>query len=136
MREDDSSQTIGSWRQTAIPAIGLFASLGTLICCALPALFVTLGMGMAVAGLVSAAPWLITLSEHKVIVFGIAGGTLAVATVLQWRGRRAACPADPQKAMVCAKLRKVSWNILGVAIAVYVVGFFFAFLAADIFYGK
>jgi uncharacterized protein involved in exopolysaccharide biosynthesis len=54
---------------------------------------------------------------------------------LQWRGRHAPCPADPLKAKACGRLRKVSWIILGVSVVVYAVGFFFAFLAADLFYG-
>ena len=47
------------WREAITPARALFTSFGTLICFALPALFVALGMGAAVAGIVSAVPQLI-----------------------------------------------------------------------------
>lgn len=45
--------------------LSLFASFGTLICCALPSLLVLLGLGATVAAFLSAAPWLVTLSRHK-----------------------------------------------------------------------
>ncbi len=123
------------WRQTIAPTLSLFTSTGTLICCALPALLVTLGMGATLAGFVSAVPWVTAISEYKALVFAGAGVMLALSTYLQWRGRNAPCPADPVKAKACARLRKVSWSILIFSILIYFVGFFFAFLAADIFYG-
>ena len=58
------------WRGNIVPMLGLFTSLGTLLCCALPALLVTLSMGATLVGLVSYIPFLITLSEHKLWVFG------------------------------------------------------------------
>ena len=123
------------YRQTIAPTLSLFTSLGTLVCCALPALLVTLGMGAALAGFVSAVPWITAISDHKEAVFVGAGVMLALSSLLQWRGRHAPCPADPVKAKACARLRKISWLILGCSILIYAVGFFFAFLAADIFYG-
>lgn len=129
-----SSKNISIWQQTIAPSLSLFTSLGTLVCCALPALLVTLGMGAALAGLVSAAPWLVALSEHKAIVFGGAGVMLVLSALLQWRARYAPCPADPLKAQACMRLRRISWWILGVAIFVYMTGVFFAFIAVHIFY--
>jgi hypothetical protein len=123
------------YRQTIAPMLSLFTSVGTLLCCALPALLVTLGMGAALAGFVSAVPWITAVSEYKAYVFVGAGVMLALSAGLQWRGRHAPCPADPLKAKACGRLRKVSWIILGVSVVVYAVGFFFAFLAADLFYG-
>lgn len=122
------------YRQTIAPTLSLFTSLGTLLCCALPALLVTLGMGAALAGFVSAVPWITVVSEHKGWVFMVSGAMLALSSYLQWRGRNAPCPVDPLKAKACSRLRKVSWFILGTSILIYLVGFFFAFLAADIFY--
>ncbi|WP_448584870.1 hypothetical protein [Thermaurantiacus sp.] len=52
-------------RDLVDPALSPFASASTLLCCALPALLVTLGSGAAVAGLVSAAPWLVALGRWK-----------------------------------------------------------------------
>ena len=47
----------------------LFASTGTLLCCALPIVLVSLGMGAVVASMASNIPFLIVLSQHKAWVF-------------------------------------------------------------------
>lgn len=124
------------WQQTLMPTLSLFTSMGTLLCCALPALLVTLGMGAALAGFVSAVPWIAGVSEQKEWVFAGAGVMLSFAALMQWRARHAPCPADPAKAKACARLRKISIGILAFSILIYLTGFFFAFFAADIFYGS
>jgi len=130
-----TNNNVSLWRQTILPSLSLFTSVGTLLCCALPALLVTLGMGAALAGFVGAFPWITAVSEHKTIVFAVGGVLLLMAAFMQWRARNAPCPADPLKAKACARLRMVSWGLLGFSILIYVIGFFFAFLAADLFYG-
>ena len=122
------------WQQTILPTLSLFASTGTLLCCALPALLVTLGMGAALAGFVSAVPWITAITDYKLAIFIGAGFMLGLSSVMQWRGRYAPCPADPAKAKACMRLRKISAIITGLSIVIYLIGFFFAFLAADIFY--
>lgn len=109
-------------------ALSLMASTSTLLCCALPALFVALGAGAALAGLVSAAPWLVWLSAHKALTFGTAGGLLLLAGALLWRARSLPCPADARLAAACARVRKASVAIYGVAAVFYLLGAGFAFL--------
>lgn len=121
-----------SIKQALLPTLSLFTSVGTLLCCALPALLVTLGMGAALAGFVGAVPWITAISDYKPEVFGIAGVLLAVSAFMQWRARYAPCPADPAQAKACKRLRAISVWILGFSIAIYAIGFFFAFLAADL----
>lgn len=123
------------WRQVILPSLSLFTSAGTLICCALPALFVTLGMGASLAGFVGVFPWITAVSEHKEIVFAMAGIMLSLSAWMQWRARHAPCPADPQKAKACMRLRKTSWGILIFSILIYFIGIFFAFFAANLLYG-
>ena len=123
-----------SAKQTLFPALSLFASAGTLLCCALPALFVTLGAGAALAGLVSAAPWLVTLSKYKAWTFGVSGVLIVVAGVLRWRARNAPCPADVEKARACIRLRRLSGVLYWLSVAVWCVGFFFAFIAVHLFF--
>ncbi|MDY0008939.1 MAG: hypothetical protein RBS08_04465 [Bdellovibrionales bacterium] len=118
-----------------LPGLSLLTSLGTLVCCALPALLVTIGAGAALAGLVSTMPQLVWLSAHKPVVFGVAGILLAIAGFIQWRNRHAPCPIDPAQARACRFLRRAGWWIWGFALAVYLTGFFFAFIAVHIFYG-
>jgi hypothetical protein len=48
-------------RAALLNYFSLFGSFSTLICCALPSVLVLLGMGTAVASLLSAAPWLVSL---------------------------------------------------------------------------
>ena len=126
-----SRQMSDMWKQIIVPTLSLFTSFGTLICCALPALFVSLGMGAVLAGLVSDLPWLIVLSEHKKEVFGIAIFMLSIATFLHWKMRYAPCPADPQKARACQRMRHLSKWVLALSWVLFAVGFFFAFLAAS-----
>jgi hypothetical protein len=96
-------------RSIALVLASLFSSVGTLVCCALPALFVSLGAGAALAGLVSAAPWLVALSRYKLPVFGGAALLLIVAGVMMVRARSLPCPIDPVQAKLCGQLRIISW---------------------------
>ena len=119
-------------KQMLMPILSLFTSVGTLVCCALPALFVTLGAGAALAGLVSSAPWLVALSKYKLWTFGLSGVMIILACVMRWRSRNAPCPIDPEQAKACTLLRKISaWMCWG-AVVVWCIGFFFAFVAVNV----
>lgn len=113
----------------------LFASSATLICCALPAALVALGAGAVMAGLISAVPQLIWLGANKALVFGVAGGLLALAGAWQWRARSLPCPIEPRAAAACQAARTWGWRIWFVAVALFAVGGFFAFFAADLLLG-
>lgn len=117
------------------PVLSLFTSIGTLLCCALPALLVTLGMGAALAGFISVAPWITVISEYKVFIFVGAGILLILSSYFLWINRNAPCPTDAKQAKACALLRKFSLYAIIISIVIYIVGFFFAFFAADLFYG-
>lgn len=107
----------------------LFTASGTLICCALPALFVTLGAGAALAGLVSEAPWLISLSRHKEFIFLGAALALVIAGIMQYRARFMPCPIDKEQAMACNRMRKISVYVYIFAVIIFCIGFFFSFVA-------
>jgi hypothetical protein len=101
-------------------AIGsLLASSTTLVCCVLPAVLVSLGAGAAVVGLVSAVPQLIWLSEHKILVFGIAAVSLVISGVVLWRARRLPCPVEPGLARSCQRLRRISMTLYLVSGALF-----------------
>ncbi|HYY68497.1 MAG TPA: hypothetical protein VE734_02095 [Terriglobales bacterium] len=116
--------------------VSLFTSLGTLLCCALPSLFVLVGLGATVASVVSAAPWLISLSRHKNWTFAIAGLLIAanfvyvfrVAPRLQASGQ--SCPVDQPSA--CDTASRVSRAILWASAGIYLVGVFSAYLLGPI----
>ena len=117
-----------SLRRSIIWAIvALLSSVGTLLCCALPAVLVTVGMGAVVAGLVTTVPGLVMVSQYKVPIFIGAGVCLSLAGYAQWRTRYADCPVDPQQARACQMLRRISWAVLITAIGIYAIGGFFAF---------
>ncbi|WP_199555879.1 hypothetical protein [Sandaracinobacteroides hominis] len=119
-------------RDTLAPTLSLFASASTLLCCALPALLVTLGLGASLAGLVSAAPWLVALSKYKIWLFAGSGLMLLFAGWMTWKARSLPCPVDPAAARACRRLRAFSAGVIGISAAIWAVGFFFAFLAADL----
>lgn len=120
-------------RETLTATLSLFTSTSTLICCALPALFVTLGAGAALAGMVSTFPFLVALTEHKVLLFSIAGVLLVLSAIMQHRARHAPCPIDPVLAKQCDRLRRISVGVTIFSGVIYLVGFFFAFIAVRIF---
>ncbi len=106
----------------------LLSSFTTIFCCFLPALFVTFGAGASFAGLMGAFPQLTLLSEHKGLVFLIAGVFIAVSAFLQFRSRNQACPIDPRLAEGCKTARSWSKYIFAAALFLYALGFFFAFI--------
>jgi hypothetical protein len=117
------------YKQTFASMLSLFASGGTLICCALPALLVTFGMGAVMAGLASSYPQLVWLSQHKAEVFGFAAVMISIAGIMQYRARNMPCPADANKAKACKRLRRISLAIYSFSVLCFVTGFFFAFIA-------
>lgn len=108
--------------------LSLFTSAGTLVCCALPALLVTLGLGASFASLITQFPQLVWLSENKGMVFGVAGAMLALAGTLQYRSRAQACPPDPRLAEACATTRSGSIWIYWISVAIFALGVFFAYV--------
>jgi hypothetical protein len=113
--------------QLAGGLIALLGASGTLVCCVLPAVMVSLGLGATLAAWVSAVPQLIWLSQHKALVFGLAGGILLLAGGLHAWARRQPCPADPALARACSRGRRIGRWLLGIAIAAYLLGALFAF---------
>jgi hypothetical protein len=107
----------------------LAASSTTLVCCALPALLVTLGAGAALSSLVSLCPQLVWLSEHKEWVFGLAGLALAVSGALQWQSRHAPCPVDPYLRQACQSTRRNAHIVWAISVMLYGLGAWFAFVA-------
>lgn len=134
-----ASAAIGPERRARRAALlnyfSLFGSFSTLICCALPSVLVLLGMGTAVASLLSAAPWLVSFSRHKVWTFSIAGALIACSFVMTYviapRLREGeACSADDPT--TCGEVSKLSRVLLWGSAIIYSGGFFVAYLLGPI----
>ena len=116
-------------KNSLLSTLTLFSSFGTLICCALPALLVSIGAGATLISLLNAVPQLIWLSEHKIAIFVFAAVMLAMSGIARYLNRNAPCPIEPEQAKACMRLRRISGIILYVSVLIYAVGFFFAFVA-------
>ena len=106
----------------------LFASSGTLICCAIPALLVSLGAGAALASLVAVFPQIVWISENKEIIFLISTLLMVIGGIVQWRNRYAPCPVDPKLRQACLRTRKVSLSIYLISLGLLMIGGWFAFI--------
>lgn len=105
----------------------LLFSGGTLLCCALPILLVSLGLGAGVVYLTNTFPWLVVLSRHKIWTFAISGAFLLLTAWVIYRPGRS-CPADPELARLCMKADRWNRRVLWLTVGVYGVGFFAAYL--------
>lgn len=115
-------------RNAGLAAGALLASSATLVCCVLPAALVAIGAGAVLAGIVTAVPQLVWLSEHKAVVFGSAAVLLGTSGVALWYGRNVPCPTDPEAAKACRSLRRVSMVLYGLALTSFAFGVLFAFV--------
>lgn len=109
----------------------LFTTTGTLVCCALPIVFVTLGLGATVAAMTSAFPFLIVLSKHKVWVFAFSGLMLFISGWVLYRSGRS-CPADRELGEACNTAQKWNRRIYWTSVVIWGIGFFAAYLLLPI----
>ena len=108
--------------------LALFTSVGTLFCCALPALFVLLGAGATFAALTESVPGLLLLGEYKGYLFAFAGLFL----VLGWYGYRRAqpvvCTIEANDESACESTQQWSRPLLIAASILYLTGVGFAYV--------
>jgi hypothetical protein len=97
-------------------------------------LLVLVGLGASVASTLSAVPWLVTLSRHKQWTFAVSGTLIALSFLNMYylapRLRANACTPDNPSA--CADASRFSRFLLWVSAAIYVVGFFSAYILGPI----
>ena len=116
---------------TGVGFLALFASLGTLLCCVLPIVFVGLGLGTTIAALISRFPILVTLSQHKIWIFILSALLLIIAAWLVWRPSRS-CPTDPRLAAFCEKMQRWNKGIFWVALMIWTMGFVVTYIILPI----
>ena len=110
----------------------LFTSATTLVCCALPILLVTLGLGAVSASLFANLPILVSLAQYKAWMFSGSGAVLMLTAWLLFRPGRA-CPADPDLAEQCDRAHRWNTRLFGASVVIWVVGFAAAYLALPIY---
>jgi hypothetical protein len=112
--------------------LSLFASSGTIICCALPALLVSIGAGATLSSLFLIFPQLVAISIYKTQVFIGAFTMLVISGVLQYRARNLPCPIDEKKADACIKAKRLSLIVYFVSVGFFITGLTFAYLVPSL----
>jgi len=108
--------------------LALFTSTGTIFCCALPALLVSIGAGAALSSLISIFPQLIILSIYKIPIFIGAFIILIISGMMQYQTRSMPCPADKKQAYACMQARKVSMFMYFASVGIFLIGLLFALI--------
>lgn len=123
-------------RRGALSYLSLFTSLSTLLCCALPSLFVLFGLGATVASVLSEAPWLVSMSRHKHWVFLVAGLLIAANFIYLYtvapkvQAKKGSC--DPSDPAACQTASRFSRIVLWCSAVLYLIGCFTAYLLGPI----
>jgi hypothetical protein len=107
--------------QAALSWLALLASSGTLLCCALPILLVSLGFGAVVATLTTSLPILVTLAEYEAWMFSVSALLLGITAWTLWI-RPQQCPSDPHLAARCAQAGVWNRRVFWMAGVVWMVG--------------
>ena len=105
-----------------------FISSSTLICCALPALFVAVGAGATLASLTNVFPQLIIISQYKVLISFITLIILLVAGVIIKKSEAMPCPVDPNLRTICLKTRKNSKTLYYLSVIIFASASVFTYL--------
>ena len=108
--------------------LSLIASSSTLICCALPALFVTLGAGATLASIVDVFPELIIISKYKIYISIFALLFLIIAGILIKNASLQPCPTDPNLKDICIKTRKRSKIIYIISVFIFAFASIFTYI--------
>jgi hypothetical protein len=109
----------------------LLASSGTLVCCALPIILVSLGLGSVLVALNIELPFLNSLANHKIWIF-LFSGSLLLISAWQLYSARNLCPADPKLAASCQRIKKWSTRLFIVAALLWAIGFIAAHIALPV----
>jgi len=110
----------------------LITSSPTLVCCALPILLVSLGLGAVSASLFANLPFLVTLAQYKNWMFAGSGAVLILTGWILFRSDRT-CPTDPEIAPLCARAYRWNSRFFWSSALIWVVGFVAAYLALPIY---
>ncbi len=123
---------MSAFKTNTVSIVSLFTSFSTLLCCALPALLVALGLGAVMAGLAANVPFLSTLSLYKEWTFSIAALLIGFNFWLVYRKKPTALTCEIPKEgsqSACDTVSKWSKKVLWISAILLFIGFFMAFVA-------
>ena len=103
----------------------LFITSGTLLCCALPTLLVSLGFGAVVASLNYNIPELVFLAEYKIWTLSLSALLLLFLAWVVWRPKQS-CPAKPELVAHCQMTKRWNKSIFWLSVIIWSIGFFFS----------
>ncbi len=109
----------------------LFITSGTLLCCALPILLVSLGFGATVASLNYNIPGLLFFGEHKYWTLTLSALLLVVLAWIIWRPNQS-CPADSTLAAQCHSAKRWNKRFFWLSVNIWSIGFFASVLLLPI----
>ena len=116
------------------PMVNFFALLSsssTLLCCALPAILVSMGAGAVFANIISVFPALTVISRFKVEITIMTFIILVAVGVLHSKTAKMPCPADPSLGRACLKSRKRSRNVYYLSCFLFVTASIFTFIVPE-----
>jgi hypothetical protein len=112
----------------------LFASSSTLICCALPSLFVVLGAGASFASLLTFFPFMIVLSQYKLAISLTALTTITLACIAHYNTAHLPCPADPELGRACLQSRRRARHVYYISVSIFVFATIFTYLVPRVIF--
>ena len=115
-----------------VSILSLFTSFSTLLCCALPALLVALGLGAVMASLATNVPFLTSLSLYKEWTFSLAALLIGFNFWLVYRKKPTTLTCKiPIKGSesACDTASRWSKKVLWISAILLFIGFFMAFIA-------
>ena len=118
------------------PMVNFFALLSsssTLLCCALPAILVSMGAGAVFANIISVFPALTVISRFKVEITVMTFIILVAVGVLHSKTAKMPCPVDPSLGRACLKSRKRSRIVYYLSCIVFTTASIFTFIVPEFF---
>ena len=114
-------------KESLLPFFGLFTSVSTILCCALPIILVTLGMGAVFANLTASLPFITWLAERSLYLFTIATNLLLIGGYFIFI-KPQTCPADKKLAEICNKTKKFNKIVWWISVIILAISFFFKYI--------
>ena len=121
-------------KYTQSPMVNFFALLSsssTLLCCALPAILVSMGAGAVFASVISVFPALTAVSRFKVEITVVTFIILVAVGILHLKTAKMPCPADPGLGRACLKTRKRSRIVYYLSCSVFGTASIFTFIVPE-----